>query len=350
MWPKSKKEQGDRQEQLQDYEQDMQALREERDELKAWCQELESRQRQQSFNQQLFLFWERAMADLREVNALASDAGQSLNQKNQHFLDYHMAYSERRKDLLEYVDGFTESYKQVNHGQQHLQQIQAHARSIGQCSAEVDGLAERLRLLSLNVAIESSHTDQLLLSDSLIASLREMSDSSRQVCAGITAINGRIDTDSRKAESYFTTVTEGFIGFSQAIGPLLSAADRSSELIMELAAIANEWSTVNLVQSMKVEHLLWKFDLYSQLLGINSGSIAGEDGLENWAVALPGEGEAVVQLKQDQFAALQLGERIKQLRHSADSSVLLTQLQALEQASQVLFRSFDVLRKAMLAG
>lgn len=349
MWPKNKKQQHeDWHDKQLDYEQDIQALREERDELKAWCHELESRQRQQVFNQQVFRFWERAMADLKRVKANPGQSATLWGKKNQQFLIHHQDYSGRRKDLLAYIDRFTKSYQQVNNSHEHVLKIQSHAGKIISCCADLDGLAERLRLLSLNIAIESSHVDKQQLSDSITASLREMSDSSRDVCAEITELNQRIESDSHLAENYFTTVTEGFIGFSRAISPLLSAADQSSELILELADIAREWAVDNLLQSMQVEYVLWKFDIYSVLLGIADGPIVGRGELANWNAMLQAQVAAPARIEKILVKAGRLGKNIQKHHSSEDTAAVLADLEVLDQLGELLFQCFDTLRQEIL--
>lgn len=349
MWSKSKKHQGDWQGRQEDYEQDIQSLREERDDLKAWCKELESRQRQQGFSQQVFRFWANAMLELKRVKARGGQSAQLLGEKNQQFLSHHVEYAGHRKDLLEYVDSFTDAYRQINHSHERMIQIQAHASKVIACSSGLDDLAERLRLLSLNIAIESSYADKQQLSDSISGSLREMSDTTRKVSVEIAALNQRIEADSGLAENYFTTVTEGFIGFSRAISPLLTAADRSSELILELAFIAREWAVDNLQQSMQTDHILWKFDVYSLLLGIVDGPIAGRGGLGSWEGMLQPQGAALARIDETLLRVEQLGEDIQRHHSAVDSEAVLSDLQVLDQLGEQLFQCFDELRKEMLS-
>ena len=348
MWPKNKKQRDDWQGRQEDYEQDIQSLREERDELKAWCEELESRQRQQGFNQQVFRYWARAVDDLKRVKGSSAPSAKLWDEKNQKFLSHHLEYTDRRKDLLEYVDGFTESYRQVNNSQEHVQQIQSHASKMINSCADLDGLTERLRLLSLNIAIESSHTDKQQLSDSITGSLREMSDSSRKVCAEITELNQRIESDSKLAESYFTTVTEGFIGFSRAISPLLTAADQSSELILELDFITRQWIVDSFQQSMQVEHILWKFDIYSVLLGFVEGPIQGHGELANWEGMLQARGAVSVRIEEALVKVGQLGKDIQGHHLAVDTDAVLADLRALDELSELLFQCFDEQRQEIL--
>lgn len=348
MWPKNKKQLDEWQGRQEDYEQDIQSLREERDELKAWCQELESRQRQQGFNQQVFRYWARAVDELKRVKGNSSESAKLWDKKNQKFLSHRLEYTDRRKDLLGYVDGFTETYRQVNNSQEHVQLIQSHASMMTNCCADIDGLTERLRLLSLNIAIESSHTDKQQLSDSITGSLREMSDSSRKVSTEITALTQRIASDSKLAENYFTTVTEGFIGFSRAISPLLTAADQISELVLELTFIAREWAIDNFQQSMQVEHILWKFDIYSMLLGLVDGPIVGRGELTNWEGMLQDRGALSVRIEEALVKVGQLGKDIQGHHSAVDTDAVLADLLALDQLGDHLFQCFDELRQEIL--
>ena len=100
MWPKNKKQHDDLQGRQEDYEQDIQSLREERDELKAGGKELESRQRQQGFSQQVFQYWARAVDDLKRVKGSGSQSAKVWDEKNQKFLSHHLEYMYRRKDLF----------------------------------------------------------------------------------------------------------------------------------------------------------------------------------------------------------------------------------------------------------
>ena len=347
MWPKIKKQQDYKQEKLQDYEQDIQALREERDDLKAWCHELESRQQKQVFNQQVFKFWKAAISELKQLGVDGYDLAQVLSQKSSGFVSSHSVYADRRQALLAYVDGFTESYRMGDHSNEHVSGMRANAGRIVERTAAIDELAERMRLLSLNIAIESSHTDKQQLTDSIIASLREISSSSRQVSADINLLGGTIEADCQSTEDYFSTVTEGFIGFSRSISPLLAAADLSSGLLVEWAAVTDKWCADNLLQSIKVTHILWKFDLYSRLLGLDSEPVVYRQ-LHQLDI-LAGNSNSAAVVERALLSAVQIGEQVCQQHAAGNTDEVLSSLSILEDASKELYASLDALHLEMLA-
>lgn len=345
MWPKNKKEQGSWQLKIEDYEHDMQLLREERDELKAWCEELESRQRQQVFNQQIFRFWECAIAELNGLKVSRNYLSQSLHKTSEDFLSYQQLYRDQKKQLLDYIDGFTRSYQSVDENYQQLLQIQHHSSKIYQASNTVGELSERLRLLSLNIAIESSHSEKQKLSDSVIAALCEMSDSSKQLSVEIAALSKRIELDSKLGESYFNTLTEGFIGFSQAISPLLKTADRCGEMLASLRLAVGNWAADDLLLALKTAHLLWKFGIYSQLLGFNSSSPDADDGLAGLVECLDQKSKALKRVTKIHASCQQLGKALMQKSDTSDSKELLKGLEKLEATSEQLFQAFEQLHQ-----
>ncbi len=350
MWQKNKKAEDDWQTRVDDCESDLQLLREERDELKAWCDELQSRQRQLGFSQQVFQCWNQSMADLRVVRQSGIHTTQALSNINRDFLSHHLAYRESRKTLLKYVAEFTDSYKQADNSRENIFQVQLHAEKLSAGLKKIDSISERLRLLSLNVAIESAQTTAQYFRESISITLREISEATKVVAADISILNQRIEVDNKKTDGYFNTVTDGFIGFSRAISPLLEAADQSAELILSMATIIGEWTTDNLLQSMKVEHILWKFTVYSQLLGVsNEAPFSCDGGLSHWPEhwsSMVSSGHLSIEAALEKVSGV--AKNLARQYQQSEFTDVLVQLQALEQASAELFIAFDQLPQSMV--
>jgi hypothetical protein len=169
-----------------------------------------------------------------------------------------------------------------------------------------------------------------------------MSDSSKQVSLEIAALSERIEMDSKLGENYFNTVTSGFIGFSQAISPLLKTADSCCDMLAALTVTVGQWAADDFTRELKTGHLLWKFGIYSQLIGIASAPPQTELA----ALSRGADNNEILRRVDDiQVRCQQLGAALVRECDKASSKELLAGLEKMEATSELLLQALDQLQQ-----
>ncbi len=347
MWWKYKRAAHDWQTKAESLEAELQALSDERDELKRQAEEAELNHQAESEIdiaykeiQALWLSSGSALKEVREGIAMSAKQLNDERSKTQETSSVFNNSSVAIGNIREEVAGIDEK---ASRSCENIDRLKSLSEDIVKFVEVINNISEQTNLLALNAAIEAARAGEQGRGFAVVADeVRTLALRASEAAAEIGSLVDSIGTETISTDQQIRDVSDDCRLVAESTENILTTVNTALELARHMQAVISSSASGGLVQTVKTEIIVWKLDVYRVVLGLSEQSI---DELSNYNDSylwqwLQGEG-AELSASLNSFGSLEhpfleinrLGVEALNYKALDDQETALRALQNMEKAS-----------------
>ncbi|GAB1258761.1 methyl-accepting chemotaxis protein [Aurantivibrio plasticivorans] len=230
--------------------------------------------REHALNETLRDIWVQSADTLEDIrNTTANSAQDMRNQKNQ-LAESYSGFEQIQVLLLNTIDRLKQIGVQTQESRVAVDGLSSVSEKIEGLVQEIQNIAAQTNLLALNAAIEAARAGEsgrgfAVVADEVRTLAKRTGDSSTE----ITALVNKIVADTRgvakkivECETSTSELSNNTQQVNDVIGVISDMSGRMSQVI-------NHASVSSFIQTVKLDHVIWKTEVYKILWGLSDKSI-----------------------------------------------------------------------------
>ena len=271
MWWKHKQEAERWRQRCADLEAELQVLREERDELKAWSDELQQRQQERNAKadfiaavQQQWLAangaFERFRGELADTSTLLSEESGKLSETASVFTDSSVKLGNIRSE----VSGIDQK---ASRSCENIDRLKALSGDIVKFVEVINNISEQTNLLALNAAIEAARAGEQGRGFAVVADeVRSLALRASEAASEIGSLVGSIGQETINTDQQIRDVSDDCRLIVESTDGVLETVNYALELARHMQAVIGGAANSGFAHTVKVDHIAWKARLFQCLL------------------------------------------------------------------------------------
>ncbi len=366
MWGKPKREVELAQEKIAAMAEDMQHLREERDELRAWTQELEQRQRDRVEESvvvgDILRLWVNTGAALGDVRHQIADSARRLNEEKNQLQASSAVFNDSSVVLGNIQAEVAGIDEKASRSCDNIDQLKSLSEDIVKFVEVINNISEQTNLLALNAAIEAARAGDQGRGFAVVADeVRSLALRASEAAAEIGSLVDGIGSETISTDQQIRDVSDDCRLIADSTDNILQTVNTALELASHMQTLICSAAKGSFIQGAKVDHLVTKMDLFQALMaGASTAAAAGFGGFGDHSDSLlgcwyyQGEGaERYSQLRSYRDIEVPLcrfheqGQLAWEAHKTGDKEASGLALQAMEDASKELLQLLSRLELEM---
>lgn len=278
MWWKYKKESEQWQIKNSDLESQLQEIKEERDELLAWTQELENRQRRQDQQDQktqnVQAMWMAASGNLKQIRegvvnsfSMLSDERTNVGASSSVFSDSATVLGNIQAELAG-ID------QKASRSCENIDRLKALSEDIVKFVEVINNISEQTNLLALNAAIEAARAGEQGRGFAVVADeVRSLALRASEAASEIGSLVGGIGTETISTDQQIRDVSDDCRLIADSTDNILQTVNSAIDLARHMQLVIGSAASGSFIQAVKLDHMVWKLEVYHLIS--NNGLASG---------------------------------------------------------------------------
>jgi len=330
-------------------EADKAALQDERDSLEQQCEELEN---QSMVAGALFSNFQYFGQSLGMLQGTLGQMAEQLGKERNSALTSSSESEAAQQKSTGIAANLTTMVNELSAAATHVEDLNSRADAIGNIVSLINGISEQTNLLALNAAIEAARAGEQGRGFAVVADeVRNLSHKTSEATKEIAGEIQAIQNSSSDAEKRMHGISDESRELAEVGNTLVDSMNTIIELSTEMQNAVFSGSLRSFVELAKVDHLVFKFQVYSVLMKLSDKqpedfSSHTQCRLGRWYY----EGEGVssfsklsgyAEVEQPHVLVHQAGTHAIQAFHSGDMQSCINDIQTMEHASLKVLEALE---------
>ena len=235
-----------------------------------------------------------------------------------------------------------------------VKDLQSTANGINDFVNLIKGISDQTNLLALNAAIEAARAGEQGRGFAVVADeVRTLAQRSTEATDDIASLIKQVNAQVHSVITGIEGVQKKSASINEDTGSIKETTGQIVGMSQQMHAVVNNSTTDAFLQTVKMDHVVWKFDVYKALLGVSEksvGEFADHTSCRMGQWYYEGDG-ANLYSNRSEYRALEVPHRevhengIAALKHqqAGEFAAALRSAELMEQASQKVFVLVDAL-------
>ena len=284
MWWKYKKQSEQWQLKHSELESQLRAIKEERDELLVWNQDLEARQREQEQqaqnSQNICGMWMAASESLNNIREGVAGSFSMLNDEKTNVAASSSIFNDSSAVLgniqaeLEGID------QKASRSCENIDRLKSLSEDIVKFVEVINNISEQTNLLALNAAIEAARAGEQGRGFAVVADeVRSLALRASEAASEIGSLVDSIGNETNNTDQQIRDVSDDCRLIADSTDNILQTVNAAINLARHMQVVIGSSASGSFIQAVKLDHMVWKLDVYHLVTdnGLASGQLCSHN-------------------------------------------------------------------------
>jgi hypothetical protein len=303
-------------------------------------------------HQQINSMWLDSGTSLDQIRATISDFAAALNNERRQYENSSTIFSDSSTVLGNIRAELSSIDEKASRSCENIDRLKSLAEEIVKFVEVINNISEQTNLLALNAAIEAARAGEQGRGFAVVADeVRSLAKRASEAAAEIASLVDRIGTETRNTDQQIRDVSDDCRLISESTGKIVDTVNGAISMAKGMQNVINQSAEGTAMQTLKMDHVVWKLQVYRAILLKDRSSDTGHLGLSQdsrfntWYRGEGAERFGRLQAFRDLDSPIRLvheyGQKAIQYFRNADLTSTADALRQMEKASERIIALFS---------
>ncbi|MCB1644482.1 MAG: CZB domain-containing protein [Pseudomonadales bacterium] len=227
---------------------------------------------------QMTALWLSSASQLTQIRETIAQSSNLLNAENEEFTSASSIFTHCSNILNRITSDLGGIEKEAKESCQSVNSLRTVTGDISTFVGVINTISEQTNLLALNAAIEAARAGDQGRGFAVVADeVRSLAQKTSEGTSQIAQLVETIDKETETADNRINQMTERTNGAAQLADDVKTAVDEVLAIARKMQQVLDRAALTNFIETVKMDHVVWKTDIYQRINNKDSGSATPAD-------------------------------------------------------------------------